>query len=176
MAQLANKSQEVRFDPEESLFAEVHQVHLVDHDREGADAHQPGDARVAAGLRQHAFARIHQQNGQAGAGGAGRHIARILLVAGRIGHDELAARGGEVAVGDVDGDALLALDAEAVGDQGEIYAAGGGSARRDRADGGHLILVDSMGIVQEAPDERGFAIVDAAGGQKTEQLAPVDQK
>jgi hypothetical protein len=33
-----------------------------------------------------------------------------------------------------------------------------------------------MGIVQEAPDERGFAIVDAAGGQKTEQLAPVDQK
>jgi hypothetical protein len=38
-------------------------------------------------------------------------------VAGRVGDDELARRGGEVAVGDVDRDALLALGGEAVEQQ-----------------------------------------------------------
>ena len=52
--------------------------------------------------------------------GAGGHVAGVLLVAGRVGDDELALVGGEVAVGDVDGDALLALGLEAVGEQGEI--------------------------------------------------------
>jgi hypothetical protein len=41
-------------------------------------------------------------------------------VAGRIGDDELAFRRGEIAIGDVDGDALLALGAQAVGEQREI--------------------------------------------------------
>jgi len=40
-----------------------------------------------------------------------------LLVAGRVGDDVLAAAGREVAVGDVDGDALLALGLQAVGEQ-----------------------------------------------------------
>jgi hypothetical protein len=38
-------------------------------------------------------------------------------VAGRVGDDELARRRGEVAVGDVDRDALLALGGQAVEQQ-----------------------------------------------------------
>ena len=41
-------------------------------------------------------------------GGAGRHVAGVLLVARRVGDDEGALLGREIAVGDVDG-ALLAL-------------------------------------------------------------------
>ena len=39
---------------------------------------------------------------------------------GRVGDDELAQRRGEIAVGDVDRDALLALGDEAVGQQRQI--------------------------------------------------------
>ncbi len=50
----------------------------------------------------------------------GHHVARVLDVAGRVGDDELPQWGGEVAVGDVDGDALLALGPQAVGEQGQV--------------------------------------------------------
>jgi hypothetical protein len=81
------------------------------------------DERVPAGLRQHAVAGVDQNDGQIGRGCAGRHVARILLVARRIGDDEFAFRRREVAVGDVDGDALFALGAQAVGEQGEVDVA-----------------------------------------------------
>ena len=52
--------------------------------------------------------------------GAGDHVARVADVARRVGEDERAPRGGEEAVGDVDRDALLALGAQAVGEQREV--------------------------------------------------------
>ena len=57
-----------------------------------------------------------------GGRGAGDHVARVLLVARRVGDDELALVGGEEAVGDVDGDALLALGRQAVDQQREVDA------------------------------------------------------
>ena len=44
---------------------------------------------------------------------------------GRVGDDELALVGREVAVRDVDGDALLALGLQAVGQQREVDLAAG---------------------------------------------------
>jgi len=38
------------------------------------------------------------------------------------------------------------------------------------ANAGELVFVDRLGVVQEAPDEGGFAVVDAAGGGETEEL------
>jgi hypothetical protein len=38
----------------------------------------------------------------------------------RVGHDESAPRRGKIAIGDVDGDALLALGLQAIEQQGEI--------------------------------------------------------
>jgi hypothetical protein len=71
---------------------------LARHDRAVADLGRPPEL---GGVDQH--------HGGVGAGGGRDHVARVLLVARRVADDELALRGGEVAVGDVDGDALLAL-------------------------------------------------------------------
>jgi hypothetical protein len=46
---------------------------------------------VAAGLFEDAGTGIDQQHGEVGRRGAGRHVAGILLVAGRVGDDERAA-------------------------------------------------------------------------------------
>ncbi len=93
------------------------QVHLVDRQHDVADADQADQEAVPARLRQHALARVDQDHREVGGRGAGDHVARVLLVAGRVGDDELALVGGEEAVGDVDGDALLALGGEAVDQQ-----------------------------------------------------------
>ena len=72
---------------------------------------------MPARLRQHALPRIDQHDRKVGGRGAGRHVARVLLVARRVGDDELALRRGEEAVGDIDGDALLALRLQPVDQQ-----------------------------------------------------------
>ena len=91
---------------------------------------QRGDERVAARLLEHALARVDQDEREVGGRRAGDHVARVLHVAGRVGDDELAPRRGEVAVGDVDRDALLALGAQAVGEQREVRCSS--SPRRSR--------------------------------------------
>ncbi len=98
----------------------IHQVHLVDGGYDVARPQQRGDVGVTARLGQDAFARIDQDDGHVGGRRAGSHVARVLLVPRRVGDDELAMGGGEVAVGDIDGDALLPLRAQAVGKLGKI--------------------------------------------------------
>ena len=72
------------------------------------------DSGVAARLALHPVARIDEQDRDVGVRGAGRHVAGILLVPGRIDDDEAAMRGFEIAPGNVNGDALLALGLKAV--------------------------------------------------------------
>ena len=74
----------------------------------------------------------------------------------------LRLRRGEVAVGNVDRDSLLALGAQAVGELGEVD----GSVVRDRTD---LVVVDVARVVEQAADQRGLAVVDAAGGAEAQQ-------
>ena len=52
-----------------------------------------------------------------------RHVARVLLMPGRISNDELALRRGEVAIGNIDGDALLALRLQTIREQGRVEIA-----------------------------------------------------
>ena len=98
----------------------IDQVHLVHREHEAADADQLGEIGMPPRLGQHALARIDQEHGEVGGRGAGHHVARILLVARRIGDDELALLAREEAIGDVDRDALLALGREAVDEQREV--------------------------------------------------------
>lgn len=77
---------------------------------------------MTARLLQQSLARIDQQHGKARVGRAGDHVARVLLMPGRIGQDEAAALGFEIAVGDVDGDALLALGSKPIHQQSVIDA------------------------------------------------------
>ena len=148
----------------------VDQVHLVDRQQHVADAEQRDDVAVAAGLRQQALARVDQHHREVGGGSAGGHVAGVLLVAGAVGDDELALVGAEEAVGDVDGDALLALGGEAVDQQREIdvvalgaVAAAVGFERRE------LVVEQQLGVVQQAADQRALAVVDAAAGDEAQQ-------
>ena len=84
-------------------------------------------------------------------------------MAGRVGDDEAALCGGEVAVGDVDRDALLTLGAQTIGEVGEIdlAAAGdvGGALQRLE-----LVLHQAFGIKKQPADEGRFAVVNRAAG------------
>jgi hypothetical protein len=87
---------------------------------EVGDAQERGDERVPPALRQHPEARVEEDDGHVGGRRPGGHVAGVLHVAGRVGEDVLAPLGGEVPVRHVDGDALLALGREAVGEEREI--------------------------------------------------------
>src|SRR6187402_2236416 len=125
---------------------------------------------MAPRLRYHALPGINQNDRQVGGGGAGRHVARVLFVAGRIGDDEFALRRREEAVGYVDRDALLALGFEPVDQQCEIDVVAGRAMLPGIAlQRGELILEYLPGIGQQAANQRRLAVVDRAAGQESEQ-------
>ncbi len=80
---------------------------------------------MAAGLLQHTLARIDDQDGQIGGGRTRHHVPGVLLMPRRVGDDELATGRGEVAIRDVDGDALLTFSLQTVGQQGKIQRVAG---------------------------------------------------
>jgi hypothetical protein len=90
-------------------------------------------------------------------------------VAGRVGDDELAQLRREVAVGDVDRDALLALRAQAVGQERQVGVgvAAGAARALDRLE---LVAEDVLRVEQQAPDQRRLAVVDGARGRQAQQL------
>jgi hypothetical protein len=158
-------------DPLEHLLRPADEVHLVDGHDDVLDAEQGDDEAVAARLLLDAVAGVDQDDGQVAVRRARRHVARVLLVARTVGDDEFAPARREVAIGHVDRDALLALRLEAVHQERQIdLAAGRALALAVAAHRGELILVDQLGVVEEAADERALAVVDVAGGQEAEQL------
>ncbi len=90
-------------------------------------------------------------------------------MARRVRHDELPFRGGEVAVGHVDGDALLPFRLQAVREEGVVYLALG-HLFRGVLDAGQLVLVDALGVVQKMPQHRGLSVVHAAGRGKAQKF------
>src|SRR5262249_51271114 len=101
--------------------------------------------------------RVDEDNGQVGGRGARDHVAGVLLVARGVGDDELPPRGGEVAVRDVDRDALLALGPQPVGEQGEVDLAVAVAPLRRALHRLQLIRGDVLGVVEQAPDRRALA-------------------
>ena len=169
-AELGGKCGKILGDRLEPRLIEIDQIHLVDGERHRADAKQRQDAGMAAGLGQNAAAGVDQQHGEIAIGRAGRHVARVLDVARRVGDDEFPPRRREIAIGDVDGDLLLALGLQPVDQQREIERrrlARAGPLRRAL----HLILVDQLGVVKQAADQRALAVIDAAAGEKAQQAA-----
>src|SRR5699024_6339413 len=109
-----------RLDPR---LVEVDEVDLVDSDDDVADAQAGDDGEVPAGLLGRAGAGIDEDDDGIGGRGARDHVARVLHVSGAVGEDERATVGGEVPVGDVDGDALFAFGPQTVGEQSEVELA-----------------------------------------------------
>jgi hypothetical protein len=91
-------------------------------------------------------------------------------VTGRVRHDERPAVGREVAVGDVDRDPLLALGGEAVEEEREVeLAAERADPLRVLDERRELVVEDLLAFVEEPPDQRALAVVDAAAGDEAEQ-------
>ena len=102
-------------------------------------------------------------------GTQGQDIDFALLVAGRIGNDEAALGGGEEAVGDVDGDALLPLGLQSVDQQREVdVLALRAVALRIGFQRVQLVLEDLLRFEEQPADQRRLAVVDAAAGNEAQ--------
>ena len=159
----------VRYDGGKHLFAEIHQVHLVDGHHDLPDAQQRGNEGMPHGLFHDAVPGVHQNHGQVGGRSTRYHIAGVLDVAGRIGNDEFPFRGGKIPISHVDGDALLAFGPQAIGEQRQVHLFVA-PAPRSLFHGFELILENGFGIVQQATDQGAFSIVHAAGRGKPQHL------
>lgn len=122
--------------------------------------------RVAPRLRQHAFRRVDEDDGEIGERSSASHVARVLLMARRIGADEAAPVGREVAVRYIDGDALLPLGHEPVQQQRIIDGAAAATDFGVEQQGFLLIGIKQLRVIEQVSDQRGFAIINAAAGDK----------
>jgi hypothetical protein len=147
------------------------EVHLVHGDDDGLDPHESADGEVPMGLGADASRRIDHEDGDIAVRRGDRHVARVLLVSGRVCDQDAAAVGQvHVPIGDVDGDALLALGLQSVGEQGVVDVAHGD--RRSPTTGATGVLErverDRVGLGEQPPDERGLAVVDRAAGDQVQ--------
>ena len=163
---------EVLRDRGEDRLVVVDEVDLVDGQHEPRDAQQREHGGVPAGLLHHAVAGVDEQHGQLRGGRAGDGVARVLHVARGVGQHELTRRGAEVAVCDVDRDALLALGAQPVDQQRQVRC-GQPLVDRGALHGLDLVGEHRLGVVQQPSDQRGLAVVDAARGGEAEQIPAV---
>src|SRR5215208_1194843 len=167
----AGKRSIVGLDRTKYLLGVVNKIHFVDGQHDPANPKERDDETMPARLSKHALAGIDQNDGEFGGGCPGCHISGVLLMARRIGHDELAPVGGERTVGDIYGNTLLALRIEAIDQKSEIeLAALRAQSFRISFQCGKLVFEQHLGFIQKASDERGFSIVDAAAGDETQKI------
>ena len=124
---------------------------------------------MPAGLRDDTLAGIDEQDDQARSGCAGHRVAGVLHMPWRVGQHKRTRRSGEVAVGDIDRDALLAFGAQTVDEQRQIRLI---EALVDRGAGDRVDLVGQygLGVVQQPADEGRLAVVHTAGSGQTQQI------
>src|SRR6266702_3723847 len=167
--QFGREGRELLGDALEDLRVVVDQVHLVHGQHEVRYPEQGRQERVPPALLGQPIARVNENHREIGSGGPGHHVPGVLNVARCVGDDELAPRGGEVPVGDVDRDPLLPLGPQAVGEQGKVgvllTAVAAGALH-----GRELVLEDRLGVVEEPPDEGALAVVHRAGRRESQDV------
>ena len=174
LAQSRREHRKTGGDLGKAVLVVANQIHLVDRQHELADAEQGADKGVPLGLRNDAMARVDEDHGEIAGRGAGRHIARVLLMPRRIGDDEGAPGSGKKAVGHVDRDSLLALVFEPVEQQRKIDCPAGGTEPLQLAfEGLQLVVEDQRTIVQQPADQGRFAVIDRSTGQKPQEIPVV---
>src|SRR5262249_28111628 len=97
------------FDPVEYVLSVADEVHLIDDDRELADAEQREQIAVFLGLFLDTFQRVDQQQRGLGACRSGDHVLEELLVSRRVDDNVLTPLPYKEGAGGVDCDALLLL-------------------------------------------------------------------
>ncbi len=125
---------------------------------------------MAAGLIQHAFAGVDQQDRQIAGRCAGRHVTRVLLVPWRVGNNKFAFLGREIAVCHINGNSLLALSLQPVDQQRQIeFFTLGAMTLTVVMQRRELIFINLTRIVQQSANQRAFTVIDAAAGQEAQQ-------
>ena len=81
-------------------------------------------------LLNHAITRIDQYNRQVCRTCTGNHVPRVLHMTRSISHDKFPLRRGHITIGDINGDALLALGAQTVSEVCKIHLPATGDIRR----------------------------------------------
>jgi hypothetical protein len=132
-----------------------------------------GDRQVSPGLLHQAVACVDQHHGQLSGRGAGDGVAGVLNMPWAVSQHELTGRSGEIPVCHVDGDALLPLGPQPIGEQRQIQRVSATSLGCP-GHGGELVGQDRLGVMQQPTDQRGLAVVDGAGGRQPQQ--PSHQK
>ena len=128
---------------------------------------------MPAGLLGHTVACVDEDHRDVGRGGAGRHVARVLHVTRAVGDDESPQRRRERPVRHVDRDALLALGAQPVGQQGQVDVAVT-TTFADLLDVLQLVGHDLLAVVQQAPDQGALAIVDRSARHQSAEVNVID--
>ena len=134
-----------------------------------AHAQERRDVEVAAGLLDDAIAGIDKQDDDLGRGHTRDGVAGVLHVARGVREDEGALVRSEVTVGDIDGDALLTLGAQAVDEEGKIHAVEA-AVRRGAFHGLDLVGEYGLRVVEQAAHEGGLAVVYGTGGAQAQGL------
>ena len=167
--ELGGELGELGMDPLVGLLRPLDEVHLVDAQHQVRHPQQREQHRVATRLLGQALAGIDEHEPEVGGRGTGDHVAGVLHVPGGVGDDELARGCREVAVGHIDGDALLTLRAQPVGQQREIdiVMTLGLRGLLDRLE---LVGEDRLAVIEQPPDERRLPVIDRAGSSEAEQV------
>ena len=95
-------------------LAKVDEVDLVDRNDHVWNSKQCNHREVTSGLFENTLASVDQDHDCIGRCRTGDHVAGVLNVPRAVSQDETALGSGEVAVGDINGDALLALGTKTV--------------------------------------------------------------
>jgi hypothetical protein len=160
----------VGHDPLEHGLRIVDEIHLVHGDEHSGNSEKRRDERVAFGLGDDSMPGVDQNDGQVRRRRTRRHVSRVLLVSRRIRDDEMPLLRREISVGHIDRDLLLALRLEAVGQQREVDGGPSPETNRVCLKRAKMVLVHTLGVVEQAADQRRFAIVDASHRREPEQV------
>ena len=134
------------------------QVHLVDGDHHLPDAEQAQEVTVPAALFAHAFIGGDQQHRAIRAGRAADHILEKFLVTRRVDNDVGPLLRLELDLRGVDGDVLRLLLQKSI--QKERILELHPFLATSRLDLLDFPLGQRMGVVKDAPDQGGLAVID----------------
>ena len=154
----------------EAALVEADEVHLVDREHHVADAEQRDDEacrRVCVSTPLRASTRRMARSA------VEAPVAMLRVYCSWPGVSatmKRRCRRRKEAIGDVDGDALLALGLKPVDQKREVDRVAGGAVLLGiRFERGELVLEQQLGIVEQPTDQRRLAVIDAAAGEEAQQ-------
>ncbi len=90
-------------------------------------------------------------------------------MAGRVGDNEFALFGREIAIGDINRNALLALGGETIHQQGEVnIIALRAMCLAFALQAGELVVIKQLGFIEQAANQCRFAVIHRAASDEAQ--------